>query len=216
MGTTGNYTWTYPDSTSNTSIWTHFKTLADGVDASLKTVDNKVAYADYRVLTVAGGSSGSPISFTAIPGTLRTIRLDIMARGDTAALYTNPMMRFAGDSGNFYGTAYSYIINPSTTSTASSTNQSAINMGYVPCASQSANRFGSLVVWVNGWNLPNSRVSGLQINYQGGFVAGTNWLSVHGVGEYVGTAFPATKSIQVYAATGNFVAGTQITLTGTY
>lgn len=35
MGTTPNYGWTYPDPTSSVELWTHFETLADGIDTSL-------------------------------------------------------------------------------------------------------------------------------------------------------------------------------------
>ncbi len=42
MATTANYGWTVPDSTSNVNLWTHFKTLADGIDTTVDSIDDRV------------------------------------------------------------------------------------------------------------------------------------------------------------------------------
>lgn len=58
MGSTPNRAYVYPDSTSDTQIWTHFETLADDIDADVETVSDRVANLEIRPHTLL--SLGTP------------------------------------------------------------------------------------------------------------------------------------------------------------
>jgi hypothetical protein len=209
MPTTTNYGWTYPDSSGSTQLWTHFQTLATAIDTSLKTVNNSVPYTASAELS----STTASYTFSAIPRTLKRLRLHITARGDTASVYTNPYLRLGGDSGANYGWAYTYGINGTPNSNGAplaGSTQTFINCGYMPAASSQAGRFGSLTIDILNWTQVNRTV--VDVNFQGGFIAGGSFVVAQGCGEYFGAA--TLNQLTVYPAVGNFVSGTQLTLTG--
>jgi hypothetical protein len=209
MPTTTNYGWTYPDSSGSTQLWTHFQTLATGIDTSLKTVANAVPYSTSQTLAASAAS----VTFSSIPRTLKSLRLLLAARGDTAAAFAQVIIRFGGDTSAVYSYAVQYY-SGGASSAATNTGMNLPYAGYIPAASATAGRFGCVEIAIAGWDSPTGHTTGCQYRFQGGYIAGTNYVTAQGSGEYFGTA--TLNSITLLPIAGNFVAGSEFVLTGTY
>ena len=172
------------------------------------------SYTDVKTITSAAAS----ITWTAIPRTLRKLRLYLNLKADnTNVVYQNLNLRFAGDSGTNYQYAYQYSnYNVNATPIATTGNTAFIACGYCPSnnASVPAYVYGSTTIDVLGWDLPNSRAQGVTCNFQGGFAQNSGTITVQGTGAYLGTG--TLNQITILPASGNFMAGSTAILEGTY
>lgn len=158
-----------------------------------------------QTLVAAGGSSGSPISFT-IPTYLRKIELVWSARGDAALSTTAVNLRINADAGANYAWTVMQVTTPS-----ANNGQNAMTIGHVYGTSGVANVFTTGDVTIGGWDAPHARINPL-IRYSAQDpAAGGFW----GVGGGLYSNSGPFASLQIFAATGNFIAGSQFIVTGT-
>ncbi|MCR4340957.1 MAG: hypothetical protein NUW01_13840 [Gemmatimonadaceae bacterium] len=100
--------------------------------------------------TTVAGSVAASIDFTSIPAHWSHLRIDVCARGDTAATSVNLLVRFNADSTGQYD--YQYIrVQNATVDGSASLAQTAIITGDVPAASAPASSFGPCVIDISDY-----------------------------------------------------------------
>jgi len=161
--------------------------------------------------TTLGGTSAA-ISFTSIPADWSHLRLVAVLRGDTAAASIASVLRCNGDTGANYN--YVTQILGSSVASAGGASQSAFDpfATKLPAASAAASSFGALVVDIASYAsaTPHKQVAAFATCDLDGTTG--NMISLLMAGRWKNTA-PLT-SLSLAPASGNFVAGTRVTLYG--
>jgi hypothetical protein len=156
------------------------------------------------------GADAASISFTSIPSGFRNLQLVLTARGTTAAQNILVQMRFNNDTGNNYD-QQAVNADDTTLTGGRNTGVSAIDLFSAPAASATANRFG-LVECVIGSYKATDKHKPVVSNAKAAN-AGTGaiiWRNTSG--RWNSTS--AINRVDVFPASGNFLAGTTATLIG--
>lgn len=186
----------------------------NALEADVGTLESDLdALADLRyVATQMPTGTVASVTFSSIPGTLRTVRLSVTARGDTNQ-YAGLNIRINGSSGAAYRYSYAYVSNTSNASPAGAGGVTSIPAGFLPGSGSGAGIFSSTEITFHGWNAPQS--GHLACSFQGGYMDTTsNTLHVYGVGAFGGG--PPYTSITLFPGAGNFIVGSQFDLEGIY
>lgn len=167
-------------------------------------------YTDQKLVTVAGAS----ITFTGIPRTLKTVRINGAARGSTAGTGNQAMwMQVAGDTGTNYYYAYTLSTNATVTSAAAASTANA-HICHVPNAGFGI--WNSFNIIITGWDQPAGHTAGCTWTSTGGFVGGTGGLYalMHAGGSWTGSA--TLNQVTIFLSGANFVVGSVFNLMGEY
>lgn len=155
-----------------------------------------------------GGTTAS-VTFSTIPAAARSLRLEIQARGDTAATTTNLLIQFNGDTTNNYDAQSAYG-QTTTAGAAESVAASAITMLEIAAASASANHAGTVSIVIVGHS-GTSWIKTVDGRSASSFGTGAGTLITRKLsGRWRSTA--AITSITVKPAAGNFVANSRLDL----
>jgi len=151
------------------------------------------------------------ILFSSIPSTYRSLRLEILGRGDTAAAFIGVQIRFNADATAIYD-SQQMSGNATTIAAFEAINATGADIGEIAAASATAGAAGMMTVTIpfyagtTFWKL-------LTASHQLSSATGTAGLrSKHWASRWRNTA--AITSITILPTTGNFIAGTSATLYG--
>lgn len=160
------------------------------------------------------GAAAASITFSSIPSTYRHLQLLITGRSDSATpIYTYVRMSFNGDGGaNYY---YEELnINNATVGSSSAVAQTGLVIGAITNSTNTADRAGVIDLTIPryaGTTFHKSFTSLTQAAVTS--VASGQYNFMHG-GTWASTA--AITSITLAPNSGNFIAGTVVTLYGLY
>lgn len=166
-----------------------------------------------RIAQSVLGVAAASIDFSGIPATYETLVLELMGRGDTAATFVLPQLRFNNDSGANYDDHSHYAVGGGA-SPASSSNVGATSaaIGGLTAASATANKPGYATIRIPNYaktvfqKVAHASVDRFESNVAGGLVTQQTaalWRST-----------AAINRITLSASAGNFIAGTVATLYG--
>jgi len=152
--------------------------------------------------------TATTVTFSDIPGTYTDLVLTVSGRTDAAAIF-DIWFSFNLDSGANYS-QMSLIGNSASASSASLTGQSTISAYYsLPGTTATANTFGSVIVTIPNYTAARAKTVSIEsVSENNGTTAYQSLVA----GLWNNTA--AVTSISVQAYTGNFIAGTTMSLYG--
>lgn len=159
-------------------------------------------------------SNSATVSFTSIPTTLKTLRLDWTGRSTSGLSFSNLYLRVNNNSGAVYATNVSNVVNTTQTNYVSINGPNVAHVGTLATSTAgSTSNYGNGHVEFTGWDNPHTGGSYLNFRFQSHYYesAGTSsyW---HGGGLYF-AAGPFNR-IDLSTDTGNFVTGSEFVLTG--
>jgi len=188
--------------------------LAVAVEGTVSGVDGRVAALEavgvYRDSIVTVGTVGS-VTFSGIPSTLRLVRIDYTARGDTAAHTVDVYCRINGDAGANYNHALLFSVNAGAPSAGNGIAGTSGQVGTCMAASATAGKYGGGRVAFPGWNSPHSACL-IGQGDAGAVSAIANSVVVMAQFQYL-AAGPYT-SITLMPQAGNFIIGSGFYLEG--
>lgn len=160
--------------------------------------------------TTLGGSAAN-VDLTSIVGTYAHLLIIVYARGDTAAASTGLNMQFNGDTAANYD--YQQLVG-SAAAVVTSENfaQVRISHGQIPANTAGANLFNASVIFIPHYaGSTNNKVALSMTSLKTGTASG-NILNYLNGGFWRSNA--AITRVTLIPATGNFVAGTRVSLYG--
>lgn len=161
--------------------------------------------------TPVGGGGVASVSFSSIAATWRDLRVVVRGRGDKAATSCTIRLRFNADSGSNYDTEALGVTN-TTVSGTPSIGATSLTIGFLPAASATANFGGRCEATISDYR-------GTTFQKQIQSVAGSK-TSNAAASVYTETrtgwwrSTSAITDIEVTPDTGNFIAGTVVSLYG--
>lgn len=158
--------------------------------------------------TILTGSAAS-VSLS-IPSGYNHLQVVVTARGDTAGTGGQFFfLRFNGDSGSNYVYQYLYGVGATTTSANAGGATTGVRVGVSPIASDAASYFGSANI-VCG-NISSAVFKPVTSNFTSAVSASSGYAGTGG-GCWLSTA--AVTSVAVFPVSGNFVAGSSMSIYG--
>lgn len=161
-----------------------------------------------KILTASAAS----IDLPNIPASFAHLELIVYARGDAGVAAVTVKLQFNGDTGNNYS-AQVFFANGTTITGAEDIGVSSMRVGRVPAGTAIANSFGCASVQIPNYAQATNHkaVTGASASRDSA-AAGAMFIEYDG-GVWFGTP-TAINRIVVLPSTGNFVAGTRVTLYG--
>lgn len=159
------------------------------------------------VLTTATAS----INFASIPGTYSALRLVGQVRGDTAAAAVASVVRFNGDTGANYDLQTFYVSNGTVAGTQTLAGTS-LNMFAVDAATAPAGAAGAFVIDIPNYAGTTFHKQALAQTTDKRASDAGSFYAQQAIGFWRATA--AITSISLAPGSGNFVAGSTVTLYG--
>lgn len=160
-----------------------------------------------KVIKIA--STTASVTFSAIPRTLRTVKVTIRGRATNAATFINCQIQIGGDTGSNYFGLYRQQNNAGA-SVLGGTANTSITGPYLPAASTTANVFGASEVVFPGWDSTSGHLS---CKFNGGtLTTNTDYVLSDGVGRYSGAN--TWNSITLFPNGGSWAAGSELVLEG--
>jgi hypothetical protein len=151
------------------------------------------------------GSPAASIVFSGIPSTIRTLLVSWVARSDTASAFVSMRMRINGNSGaNYSSDLGQHAVN------VNNTGETSMQVGNAWAASTAAGLFGQGHIHITGWNDPITKLNA-NFTYGAPLASGAGGFAGYGSGLF-NVDGPYT-SITLLPSAGNFIAGTQVTVT---
>lgn len=188
--------------------------LALDIEATLATIDARLAAveaaAPYRDTIVTGGTVAS-VTFSNIPSSLKSVRIDYTARTDQAAHTSDVYCRINGNTGANYNHAILFSTNAGAPSAGNLIGATLGQVGACVGASATAGKYGGGHVVFPGWNSPHSACL-VGEGSAGGLSAIANSVKVSAQFTFL-VAGPYT-SITLIPLSGNFVVGSGFYLEG--
>lgn len=158
----------------------------------------------------ADGTTGTK-TFSAIPGTYRSLRLEWVGRSSQAATSTNITVQFNGDTASNYDSQLK-AASATTLSASESLGATSALVGSLSAASATANYAGSGRLFINEYAGTTFFKSGQsQYSYQTGTASGNLTNRAYVIGW---RSTSAITSMTVALASGNYVSGTKLRLYG--
>lgn len=167
-------------------------------------------YNRYRdVVTLA--SATSAITFSSIPTYLKTVNIQINARSDAAASFTNVDIRIGGDASGSYRDVVTFNQNGTWGGPVAQSGVTTARIGYINAGSTAPGLCGAVRLDLIGWDAP--KVGVLKGLAQSGYYdTGPNYVIANSMIDYAGAA--AYTSITVLAGAGNFTVNSEFILSG--
>jgi hypothetical protein len=160
------------------------------------------------------GSAASSVTFSAIPGSYRSLMLQAVARGDTAAGFTTGNIRFNSDTAGNYDNEQVGGVG-STISAFETLNGTSVQIGEVSAASAvagSATIWTVQIPWYAGTTFWKFITVSHMLNAQTSGGQSGSIYSKHWAGRWRSTA--AITSINIFPSAGNFITGSSFVLYG--
>jgi hypothetical protein len=155
------------------------------------------------------GASAASIDVTGISNTYAHLMISIYSRGDTAAISTDVMMRFNGDTAANYDWQRAMGI-AAATSAFETFAQTTMAVGFCPGSTAGANLFASQEVFIPNYAGSTNNKQHVSIHSMKAGTASTN-LSV-GIWGGSWRSNAAINQVTLLPQAGNFVAGTRVTV----
>lgn len=164
----------------------------------------------WRAFNTLGGAT-SAVTFSGIPTYLRTINIQINARSDAAAAFTNVDIRIGGDSSASYRNVLKFYQAGAWGSPVVQSGVTSARIGYVNANTTAAGLFGVATLDLVGWDAPKSgALRGL--SRSGYYDTASGYISAESSIDYAGAS--AYTSVTILAGAGNFVANSEFVLSG--
>lgn len=155
------------------------------------------------------GASAASIDVTGISATYAHLMVSVYARGDTAATAIGAQLRFNGDSAANYDTQY-VRGNAAVASAAEGFAATSLQFGSIPANTAGANLFGAQEIFIPYYagSSNNKQIVALS-SAKIGTSTGNLFMDLLGGGWRSNAAI---NQITFFPVSGNFVAGTRITV----
>lgn len=185
---------------------------ATGTTAVTVTIPTAVVLISENVL---GGTAAS-VSFTSIAATYRDLRVVVRGRGDKAATFADVFMRVNNDSTAIYDYELTDA-NNTTISGSGNVAQTSWHVGWIAASTGASGQTGvcdTTIYDYRGTTFHKAYFSRGAIKTSTGAPAASNLFLRHHGGWYRSTS--AITRVDVFPDTGNFIAGTVVSLYGLY